>query len=181
ATVTVAVASQTALPGESLYPVKRGLESAEVRLTSGDAARGEQLMANAERRLVELEALAGEGDARARAMIPDTIDDFTAQVDEGAQLLLGDSGSARASAQQVRTFTGESMQRLAGLEPDLPSSSRDELTRAAARLAALDGQAASACPHRTGGISEIPQILLSAGSNDLLNALDRHSVQLATD
>src|SRR5690606_13250457 len=87
-TATVAVASQPALPGESLYPVKRGLESAEVRLVSGDTARGEVLIANAERRLAELEALTVEGNARTRALIPDTIDDFTAQADEGARLVL---------------------------------------------------------------------------------------------
>lgn len=177
ATATVAVASQTALPGESLYPVKRGLESAEVRLASGDAARGEVLMANAERRLVELEALSAEGGARADALIPDTIDDFTAQADQGARLVLGDDTSS-AGAQQVRVFTGASMDRLADLEPALPSSSRDELTRAARRLTAIDEEAVSACPTCSGGVTEVPEILLSAVATDLLSGLDRDAAQL---
>src|SRR5688500_11565404 len=40
ATATMAVAAQTSLPGESLYGVKRGIESAEVRLAGDDSARG---------------------------------------------------------------------------------------------------------------------------------------------
>src|SRR6478735_5806570 len=70
---TMAVAAQTALPGESLYGVKRGIESAQVRLAPDDADRGRTLLAQAGTRLTELEELAA-GDAGRDELVPETLD-----------------------------------------------------------------------------------------------------------
>ena len=83
ATATMAVAAQTALPGESLYSVKRGIEAAEVRFAGDDAARGRALLANAETRLTELEALTANDDPSAQQTVPDTLDAFTEQSERG--------------------------------------------------------------------------------------------------
>ena len=84
---TMAVAAQTALPGESLYGVKRGIESAQVRLATDDADRGRTLLAQAGTRLTELEELAA-GDAGRDQLVPDTLDSFTRQSSDGVRSLL---------------------------------------------------------------------------------------------
>ena len=44
-TAGMAAAAQHALPGEALYPVKRGIERVETRLSGSDAGRGRDLLA----------------------------------------------------------------------------------------------------------------------------------------
>src|SRR5262245_19143173 len=56
----VAAASEQALPGDTLYPVKRTLESAEVGIARGDAAEGHALLGNATTRLDEVKALSAD-------------------------------------------------------------------------------------------------------------------------
>ena len=51
----MAVAAQTALPGDSLYPVKRAIEDTRTGLASGDTAKGARLLANARGRLDEVD------------------------------------------------------------------------------------------------------------------------------
>ena len=55
---TTAFASAAALPGDALYPVKRGLEAAELALSRDDAAL---TAAFADRRLAEIESLSALG------------------------------------------------------------------------------------------------------------------------
>ena len=66
----MAVASQTALPGDALYPLKRGIESAHAQLTFDRAARGRVLLDNASTRLDEVAELSRTG-ASADAGRPD--------------------------------------------------------------------------------------------------------------
>ena len=61
-TAGVAYAAQEALPGEALYGVKRGLESARWSLTLEAEAQVELLSAFAAERVQEVEALAASGD-----------------------------------------------------------------------------------------------------------------------
>ena len=116
ATATMAVAAQTSLPGESLYGVKRGIESAQVRLAGDDAARGRTLLAQAGTRLTELEELsAGDGTEQ---LIPDTLDTFTEQSGEGVRSLLTaySASGSDADVQAAREFTSTSMERLEALQ-----------------------------------------------------------------
>lgn len=173
ATATMAVAAQTALPGESLYGVKRGIESAQVRLATDDAARGRTLLAQAGNRLTELEELAA-GDGGSDQLIPDTLDDFTEQSGDGVRSLLSayDHGGAEADVQRARDFTVASMERLTALQYQLPPSSRDELLAAGRTLTDLDMEISSACLSCTGGITTTPDFLLSSAPADLLTGLD---------
>ncbi len=58
---SMAMASQAALPGDVLYPVKRAMENAHTNLQSGDAAKAETLIAHAQARLDEAQQLTAEG------------------------------------------------------------------------------------------------------------------------
>src|SRR5690349_15852258 len=125
---TMAVAAQTSLPGESLYGVKRGIESAQVRLATDDADRGRTLLAQAGIRLTELEELTA-GDDGHDQLVADTLDDFTRQSRDGVRSLLAsyDATGDESDAQVVRDFTATSMARLERLQGELPESARDDL------------------------------------------------------
>ena len=174
ATATMAVAAQTALPGESLYPVKRGIEAAELRFAGDDASRGRTLLANAETRLTELEALTARDDRSIQQTVPDTLDAFTEQSGEGVRRLLtayAQSGS-EADVERAREFTATSLGRLGALAGQVPESARDELLFAGRTLTDLDLEAGIACPACVGGITTTPEFLLTTAPIDLTAGLD---------
>jgi hypothetical protein len=180
AAATMAVAAETALPGEALYGVKRGIESAEVRFATDDAARGRTLLAQADTRLTELETLAS-GDAGRDQLIPETIDSFTRQSADGVRSLLSsyEASGADTDAQDARDFTTQSMERLDALEQQLPESARDELLAAARTLSDLDLEVSSACVACTGGITAMPDFLdLTSAPADLVSGLDTDELTL---
>ncbi|QSR29512.1 hypothetical protein CFI00_03120 [Nocardioides sp. S5] len=172
ATATMAVAAQTSLPGESLYGVKRGIEAAQVRLADDESQRGRTLLAQADKRLTELEQLAA-GDGGGEQLVPDTLDAFTEQSSTGVRSLLTsyDRG-VEQDAQRARDFTATSLERLDALEEQLPESARDELLAAGRTLTDLDLEVSSACPVCTGGITATPDFLLTSAPVDLLTGLD---------
>ncbi len=174
ATATMAVAAQTALPGESLYPVKRGIEAAELRFAGDDTSRGRTLLANAETRLTELEALTARDDRSVQQTVPDTLDAFTEQSGEGVRRLLtayAQSGS-EADVERAREFTATSLGRLGALAGQVPESARDELLFAGRTLTDLDLEAGIACPACGGGITTTPEFLLTTAPIDLTAGLD---------
>ncbi|WP_210649977.1 DUF5667 domain-containing protein [Nocardioides sp. SYSU D00065] len=181
AAATMAVAAQSALPGESLYGVKRGIESAQVRLADDEAARGRTLLAQAETRLAELEELAG-GDGGTEQLIPQTLDTFTEQSGDGVRSLLVayDAGGAETDVAAARLFTATSLERLEALEPELPTSARDELLAAGQTLSDLDIEVSTACAACTGGITSTPEFLLTSSPPDLLAGLDPDELTLET-
>ncbi len=150
ATATMAVVAQSALPGDTLYPLKRGIENAHAGFSVGDEGKGSTVLANASTRIAEIEALAREardGDDNAAA-VSDTLNDFTDQATEASDLLLAsyaDKGDP-ADVVKVRTFTATSMTSLAGLEGQLPESADDEWVHAVTTLLRIDDQAKLDCP-----------------------------------
>ncbi|MGF9755879.1 DUF5667 domain-containing protein [Microvirga sp. 0TCS3.31] len=177
---TMAVASQAALPGESLYGVKRGIESAQVRLATDDADRGRTLLAQAGTRLTELEELAAS-DAGRDQLVPDTLTTFTRQSSDGVGSLLAsyEATGSESDAQVARDFTATSMDRLLRLQGELPESARDDLLAAGLTLADLDDEVSNACLACTGGITTTPDLLLtSAPQVGLLSGLDADQLTL---
>ena len=179
ATATMAVAAQTSLPGESLYGVKRGIESAQVRLAGDDSARGRALLAQAGTRLTELEEMAA-GDGGAEQLIPDTLDIFTEQSGDGVRSLLTayGSGGSDEDVRIARAFTSTSMERLDALQRDLPESAGDELLTAGRTLTDLDIEISTACGLCAGSLTRTPDFLLSSAPLDLVQGLDIDEVTL---
>ena len=60
-TAGIAAAAQGSLPGEALYPIKRGIEDARVGLATSPGAEGRQLLAHASDRLAEVQGLVAAG------------------------------------------------------------------------------------------------------------------------
>lgn len=166
ATSSMAVAAQTALPGDSLYPVKRAIEDARTDLAAGDADKGARLMASARDRLDEADELARTDSPARDAATADTLTAFDEQATAAAALLLdayAESGDKQAIT-SLRDFTVESLDRLGALEQVVPESARDELVAAGTSLADIDARAATACPGCAGGVGTLPPFLLSASA-----------------
>jgi Domain of unknown function (DUF5667) len=165
ATTSMAMAAQSALPGDAFYPLKQLLEGAETGIAVNEGDKGATLLENASGRLAEITTLSRDGQPEDGAAIADTFNTFTRQAVEASDLLLTDyatTGDERSIA-ELRDFTGESMQTLAELESVVPDQARDELLRAARILTQIDAQAQQACPTCGGaGIDEIPAILTSS-------------------
>jgi hypothetical protein len=165
ASTGVAMASQSALPGDALYPVKRAIESAHADLSVGEASKGSTILASASDRLQEVKALAHRDGTARDAEVAGTLATFTDQATEASDLLLADyhhTGDPQ-SIVRLHDFASSSLDQLAALEPLVPAEARDELIRAASTLAAIDSQAGQQCPACGGTrITSIPSILVAA-------------------
>ncbi len=157
---TLAVAAQSALPGDRLYSLKRSLESAHAQLTFDRAARGRVLLDNASTRLdevAELSRTGGSADDVSR-----TLDAFTQESIDGSDLLIADyqATGEESSITTVRTFTAASMARLGVLQSSVPADSVDQLLQAAQSLDQVQQVATRACPTCAGpSVTQVPSVL----------------------
>lgn len=163
ATTSMAVAAQTALPGDALYPVKRVLEDARTEMAWSDTDRGALLLASAGDRLAEVDALAGASTPGRDAAVADTLVAFSEQATEASDALLA-AYAESGDEELVRTlhdFAGTSMDQLSALDATVPDSARDELVAAGRTVAEIDRRAATACPS-CGDATTLPPFLLTA-------------------
>jgi len=160
---SVAVAAQGSLPGDTLYPIKRALESAETSFEAGDAAKAASMFARASQRLVELESLARE-DGSPGAM-SDTLADFITESSQGADLLFSayEASGDPARVHELREFATASLEKLAELKPQLPAELQPMVDNAVTTLLAFDARAVDACPS-CGGPLDLPVSLVAADS-----------------
>lgn len=147
ASASMSVAAQSALPGDTLYPLKRGLENVHERVVRDAEDKGATMLANAEGRLDEVDELsrAGDGDGE---VIAATLQDFTDQAVEASDVLLDDyaqTGRPRA-IEELRAFTADSIDTLRRLETVIPVDARGTLINAARVLDQIDADALVACP-----------------------------------
>lgn len=171
----MAAAAQNALPGDTLYPIKRGLERAEADLSRGDASKGRQLLEQADQRLGEVESLSTDGP---EAQLPGTVEAFTSQAQEGAALLMASFEADRdpADIASIRAFAADSLARLQDVAASAPASAQVGLTEAALALQSIDEAASAACATCSDlPALEMPALFLTAA--DAGRALDAVGAQ----
>lgn len=163
ATTSVAVASQGALPGDTLYPVKRAIEGAQSSLSLSEEAKAETTLSHASDRLAEVEALARMIDAKNADRVPSTLDDFSTQAGSAADLVLGqyDDDGKVGPVRDLGTFVHKSMKKLTALDTLLPSAVTDSLNNAASVLSDINERIAKACPDCSSAL-EVPARLVQA-------------------
>lgn len=172
ATTSMAVAAQSALPGDALYPLKRAMENAETGFRVSDDAKGATILANASGRLDEVGQLTSRGEGSAED-IEATLHAFADQATEASDLLLADYAQTgdESSINQLRSFAATSIVELGSLEAFIPAGAEGALLHAADVLFNIDATAAQVCPTCTGeGITEIPPPLMAAGGTSLDHA-----------
>ncbi|GAA3815421.1 DUF5667 domain-containing protein [Nocardioides panacisoli] len=170
ATGSMAMASQSALPGDTLYPVKRAIENARTNLQSSDAGKAQSLLDNAARRLDEIKALNERGDGSSDE-IAATLQDFTDETNQATSHALADydqSGDQNA-LQDVRNFADSSMDQLTQIGDSVPKDVRPALITAAQTVRQADDAASQACPTCSGDpITELPDFATRALTELLL-------------
>lgn len=176
ASTGMAVASQSALPGDPLYPLKRAIENAQTGVQTDEDAKGKSLLDNASGRLDEVDQLTRESDDA--EAISSTLQTFSDQANEASDLLLSDYEQTghKDSVEDLRSFTADSMTALTALQDLIPDDARAALIQAATTLTQIDQQALMACP--TCGsdiITQIPTFATAALGDleTLLNAVSR--------
>ncbi|WP_182379060.1 DUF5667 domain-containing protein [Nocardioides sp. WS12] len=168
ATGSMAMASQSALPGDVLYPVKRAIENAQTNLQADEASRAETLLAHAESRLNEVRELtARDADSD---VISSTLQDFTDQTEQASEATLDDYAATGKSERiaDLRAFAADSMDVLSALGPVVPSESRSILITATQTVRQVDVAAWEACAAcADGDLAQIPDFALQSLSNVL--------------
>ena len=178
-TTTMAAAAQSALPGEALYPIKRGIERAEAELSMSPAGKGEDLLRQASSRLAEVRSLVGDtGNVQVEPRVQQTLESFGATADEGSAVLFEayhESGDPQTVV-TVRTFAAEGIAELEQLAPIVPSEAQDELAAAAMLLHDIDREAASLCSGCAADLPlvEVPGIFLAHAEVERALALASH-------
>lgn len=173
ATTSMAVASQGAIPGDTLYPLKRAIENTETGISRGDDAKGESMLGNASGRLDEVGALS-RTDKPDAELIAQTLSTFSDQAAQAGDHLLSDyaaHGNA-ASIEELHAFTQTSVGTLGDLEATVPPGARDELVAAAQQVFTLDALAANACPDCGEPLLELPAQLVNGVTGVLDDTTD---------
>lgn len=141
-----AAAAQQAMPGDTLYGMKRSIENVATNVGIGDDSRGRRELEHAKTRLSEVQALAGNGGSA--ATINGTLDQFSLQARRGVTRLVasyqqdGDASSIAA----VATFITSARQGLGELAPKLPPESLKSAVEALATIDELAQHSTTACP-----------------------------------
>jgi hypothetical protein len=166
----MAVAAQQALPGEALYPIKRGLERAEAGLSVSTAGKGQDLLRQANDRLGEVEELLTAGSLTAAPQVPGTLQDFTQQAQEGSGLLMASFEETQdpQTIVSVREFTAHGITLLQDLARTAPPEAQDELASAALTLGEIDREASALCDSCAAGLPalRVPGIFLASAEVD---------------
>ena len=167
ATTSMAVASQSAIPGDALYPVKRGIENVQAGFSVGDDAKGRTMMGNASRRLDELDKLTQKKQPDAK-LIKQTLDTFAQQFSDGSNSLINayEQNGDPASIRQVHHNAELGIDQLSALNDAVPADAHQALVKAAGEVLAVDAQALSLCsdPACGGGVIDVPPQLLAGGA-----------------
>ena len=151
------------------YGLKRGIESAELKLAHSDLSRGRELLDQADHRLSEAETLAAAEDARSPetlARIDSTITDLDAATRAGAGQLnaaYADTGDVEPLV-ELQRFVADQRERLADLSALLEPGRRRMLAPLSQLLVALqarldaviDGSSAAPAAGPTGTATAAP-------------------------
>lgn len=157
----IAVASENALPGEWLYPVKRTVERAELAIPGSSAQRGQRYLDQANTRLWEVQQTLSR--AGAKPMNPHTVGELGATLDsmrtsvqQGGTLITSGFVPAHGDAalRRLSGFINTRRAPVAALENQLP----EPLAARAPSLLALFNQLGEQVTQLSKGTLSVPYI-----------------------
>ncbi|MGW0788849.1 DUF5667 domain-containing protein [Streptomyces sp. NPDC002911] len=141
----VAAASSDALPGDSLYPLKRGMEDISLGLADGDADRGEAYLDQASTRLSEARRLmergrAGDMDHESIGEVRRALDSVTHDATKGHRLLhtAYERDGSLGPIQTLDSFSRSHRASWSGLRDRLPVQLTDTGNKVTSVFEAMD-------------------------------------------
>lgn len=149
-TAGVAAAANSSLPGETLYPVKRGIEQLQIAMNTNDAARGAEHLRLAGNRLDEVEGLLESGGTAEE--ISATLSAYSAHVEEGSRLMFRayQADADTADIVTVREFTTSQVRQVEEIASLAPPTSAADFGAVADLLSEIDQQARVLCADCSG-------------------------------
>ncbi len=164
ATTSMAMAAQTALPGDTLYPLKRALENANTTIQVDEDAKGASLLDHASGRLDEVGELARQGDDINADAVSDTLHAFADQAASASEMLIAAYAKEgqKSDIEELRTFAAQSMEALNDLETVVPASARAALIEAAQVISMIDSAAVRLCPSCGDGAAQVAEFEAAA-------------------
>lgn len=161
ASASMSVAAQTALPGDTLYPLKRAIENVHESALRDADDKGATMLDNASSRLDEVDELSRSGSQDA-TVIARTLRDFSDQAAAASDVLLDDyeTTGRLSSISELRAFTASSRDVLQRLESVVPAEVRAVLVQARGVLDEIERQALRLCP----SCSVLPAVLDDLGN-----------------
>ena len=147
----MAAASQHALPGEVLYPVKRAIEQVQTGTATTSASKGRDLLSQASGRLEEVRGLLDSHSGAASAEVPGTLEEFRSQARDGANELMASyrDNHDPATIATLRRFAARDLPLLTALSAGAPADAQPALHSAATTLRSIDREASGLCPDCT--------------------------------
>jgi hypothetical protein len=141
-----AAAAQQAMPGDTLYGMKRSIENVSTNVSVGDDSRGRRDLEHAMTRLSEVRQLADSGGDV--GTINSTLDDFSAQARKGVSRLVASyqQDGDKTSITAITSFITSARQALGELAPKLPPESLKSAVEALATIEQLAQHTTVACP-----------------------------------
>jgi hypothetical protein len=141
-----AAAAQQAMPGDTLYGVKRSIENVSTQVSVRDNSRGRRDLEHAMTRLAEVSALVENGGDV--TTVNSTLNTFSAQARRGVSRLVASyqQDSDITSITAVTTFITSGRQAIGELAPKLPPESLKAAVEALATIEQLSQHTAAACP-----------------------------------
>jgi hypothetical protein len=141
-----AAAAQQAMPGDTLYGVKRSIENVSTQVSVGDNSRGRRDLEHAMTRLAEVSAMVENGGNV--ATVNSTLNTFSAQARRGVSRLIASyqQDSDITSITAVTTFLTSARQGIGELAPKLRPESLKAAVEALATIEQLSQHTAAACP-----------------------------------
>jgi Domain of unknown function (DUF5667) len=150
---STAAAARGALPGDLLYPIKRGLEQSQAAATTNPESRGSTYLRQATTRLDEVARLGGgapvsAGDLDKIALSQATLGAFSRDVRDAGNLLFEayQRDDRTAPLIQLRQFVASTKPQLLALRKLLPPQVDDAYADALATLERLDRRVLEVCP-----------------------------------
>lgn len=146
----VGYASQSALPGGPLYPIKRALEHVQLATAGSNLDRGHEQFDQADTRLAEVKDLAAQHlqDPSASILMSSALHDFSDQASDGTSALIvayEHEGAGYQTIADVRAFTAHSVASLDSLSGLVPSDVVSDVSNAAVLMVSLDADAVATC------------------------------------
>ncbi len=180
----MAAAASGALPGDPLYPIKRGIEQVTTGARLSEASQGKALLDRAATRLDEVRELQAQGSVDPD-LVTSTMDSYRAAANEGSAKLFAayQANGDTADIATVREFTAQQMGDIAAMSTVKNSLTGELLTGAADVLSDIDQQARALCGDCGPRAPLRPPSALGAGAGaaTIDNLLARPVAQAQTD